>query len=40
MFVDATPWRDNLKTSEQFLSQSDLTLKLKVKQGYRSASSN
>ena len=40
MFVDVTPWLDNLKTSEQFLSQSDLTLKLKVKQGYRSASSN
>ena len=29
MFVDATPWLDNLKTSEQFLRQSDLNVKVK-----------
>ena len=29
MVVDGTPWLDNLKTSEQFLSQSDLNFKAK-----------
>lgn len=29
MLVDGTPWLDNLKTSEQFLRQSDLNFKAK-----------
>ena len=30
MLVDGTPWLDNLKTSEQFLSQSDSNFKAKL----------
>lgn len=30
MFVDGTPLLDNLKTSEKFLSQSDLNFKAKL----------
>ena len=30
MLVDGTPWLDNLKTSEKFLSQSDLNFKAEL----------
>ena len=30
MLVDGAPWLDNLKTSEKFLSQSDLNFKAKL----------